>query len=532
MLYSQPAMSDLREKAAQLIIPRVDGNRLQEEGYLKQIAALVDAGIGGFILFGGKIPDTLNSIRRLQDIAKTPLLITSDIERGLGQQIAGGTRFPSQWAVAEAIDINNPSDIVLLHDMLTAVREECVAAGIHAVFSPVTDVNVNPDNPIICTRSFGEEPEKVSWFVAEYVRGLQNLAGDSPDSTTSLRFVRKSGTVPLLACAKHFPGHGDTAVDSHTSLPVINADIKRLERVELPPFKAAIDAGVAMTMIGHLKVPALEPEPIPATFSKRIVTNLLKEQMGFRGLVVTDALDMGALKSICDEGEAAVRCLEAGCDILLHPSEPLKMLDAIVRAVKVGRLSYERLDEAFWKVMDIKKKWPVAGSQWSEIDSQQSEDVACKIAGKAVKFRKGAGDSLLAPTSSSKHITCMVIDDDGDGSVAKPFLDAMRGKVPGLRVALSPLEIKEDEIAILPIFSRVSAWKGSSGLSEVSSEKIRNAISRGGGVVLISFGSPYILNSFDADVMIDAFDLADSMQEAVVERLVVEQCRLAIKYKI
>src|SRR3972149_10819508 len=149
-------MSDLREKAAQLIVPRLDGNRLLEEDYFKLITALVDAGIGGFILFGGKIPEILDSIRRLQDRAKIPLLITSDIERGLGQQIAGGTRFPSQWAVAEAIDINHPSDIVLLHDMLTAVREECVAAGIHAVLSSASDVNLNPHHPIICTRSFGD----------------------------------------------------------------------------------------------------------------------------------------------------------------------------------------------------------------------------------------------------------------------------------------------------------------------------------------------------------------------------------------
>ena len=196
------------------------------------------------------------------------------------------------------------------------------------------------------------------------------------------------------------------------------------------------------------------------------------------------------------------------------------MLDAIVRAVEVGRLSYESVDEAFWKVMGIKKQWSVAGGLWPEIHTQQSEDVAYKIAMKAIKIRKGTGDSLLAPTSSSENIVCLVIDDDGDGSVARPFLDAMRGKVPGLRVVSSPLEIKEGETSILPIFSRVSAWKGSSGLSEGSSEKIKNVISRGGQVILISFGSPYILNSFDADVMIDAFDPADFMQKGVAERLV------------
>jgi len=500
--YIPMLMLNVKEKAAQLIVPRLDGNRLGDEGYFKQEAGLVDAGIGGFILFGGNIPETPEAIRRLQERARIPLLITSDIERGLGQQVTGGTRFPNQWAVAEAINRGNPDDINLLHEMLNKVREECIASGIHVVFSPVADVNVNPNNPIICTRSFGEDPEKASWFVQEYVKGLQG------------GFVWAYGHTPILACAKHFPGHGDTAVDSHTSLPVINVHRERLEKVELPPFKAAIEAGVGMVMIGHLKVPALEPEPIPATFSKRIVTDLLRKEMGFKGLVVTDALDMGALKSVCDEGEAAVRCLEAGCDILLHPSEPLKMLEAIVKAVENGRLSLERIEETYSRVMGIKNQWSVTGGQWPDIGTQQSIDIADKIARKAVKIRKGRG------TSQSGNMACIIIDDDGDGSVAAPFLNIMKDRFPGFRIVSSTSEIKQDETVVIPIFSRVSAWKGSSGLSKDSFEKVKSFIDRAGRAVLISFGSPYILNSFDADVMIDAFDPADFMQKAVIEKLI------------
>ncbi|MDO8445778.1 MAG: glycoside hydrolase family 3 N-terminal domain-containing protein [Deltaproteobacteria bacterium] len=498
-------MLNVKEKAAQLIVPRLDGNRLGDEEYFNHILNLIDEGIGGFILFGGKAPDTPEAVSRLQEKARIPLLITSDIERGLGQQLTGGTKFPSQWAVAEAIDRNNPADVALLHKMLTAVSEECAATGIHAVFSPVADVNVNPDNPIICTRSFGEEPEKVSWFVAEYVKGLQKRLSTDHRPLATDHF--------LLACAKHFPGHGDTAVDSHTSLPIINAGRERLERVELPPFRAAINAGVGMIMIGHLMVPALEPEPIPATFSRRIVTNLLREEMGFKGLIVTDALDMGALKSICDEGEAAVRCLEAGCDILLHPSEPLKVLEVIVKAVEEGRLSFDRVEEAYGRVMGIKNQWSVAGGQWPEIGTHQSKDIADRIARKAIKFRKGRG------VSQSENMACIIIDDDGDGSLATPFLDDMKDRFPGFKIVSSTSEIKKDETVIIPIFSRVSAWKGSSGLSKDSFEKVKSIIDRAGQAVLISFGSPYILNSFDADVMIDAFDPADFMQRAVAERL-------------
>jgi beta-glucosidase-like glycosyl hydrolase len=510
-------MLNVKEKAAQLIVPRLDGGRLGDEEYLNQILKLVDAGIGGFILFGGSIPETPDAIGRFQERAWIPLLITSDIERGLGQQLEGGTRFPSQWAVAEAIDPDNPDDVALLHEMLNVVRDECIAAGIHAVFSPVADVNVNPDNPIICTRSFGEDPERVSWFVKEYVKGLQGLqsgVGSQRSAITPNSELRTSNrahsSAPLQACAKHFPGHGDTAVDSHTSLPAINADRNRLERVELPPFKAAIDAGVGMIMVGHLQVPALEPEAIPATFSKRIVTDLLRKEMGFKGLVVTDALDMGALKAICDEGEAAVRCLEAGCDILLHPSEPLKMLEVILKAVDDGRLPLERVEEAYVRVMNAKKDINVGA--YGHTPLQGSPEIAHEIAKKAVKFRKGRG------LSSSDSLVCMVIDDDGDGSVAGPFLDAVKDRFPGLRTVSSSSEIRQEENVIIPIFSRIAAWKGSSGLSRNSSTKIMDVLSRGGRAVLISFGSPYILNNFSADVMIDAFDPADFMQRAVAEK--------------
>lgn len=504
-------MKGLREKVAQLIMPRLDGSSIgRDNDYFNQTASLVKAGVGGFILFGGSIPGTPYAIAMLQERAKAPLLITSDIERGLGQQIEGGTRFPNQWAVAEAIAPENPDDMALLHEMLNIVRTECVSAGIHAVFSPVADVNSNPGNPIICTRSFGEDPKRASWFVKEYVKGLQFF--NPPQSPLNLRGEERG----VLSCAKHFPGHGDTAVDSHTSLPVISADKKRLEMVELPPFKAAIEAGVKMIMVGHLCVPALEPEPVPATFSKRIVTDILRGEMGFRGVVVTDALDMGALKTLCDEGEAGVRALAAGCDILLHPTEPLKMIEAVVKAVEDGRLPFERVEDAFNRVMDLKRGVHVRAYCNTPLpENVRNIQVAERIAGKAIKIRKEKG------LSSSGNVVCLVIDDDGDGSVATPFLNAMKERFPDLKTASSPSEIAEGETIVVPVFSKVSAWKGSSGLSKNSLEKAKSAIERGGRSVLISFGSPYILNSFNVAVMINAFDPADFMQRVVVERLAV-----------
>ena len=506
-------MREIGEKVAQLIMPRLDGSRINTDNdYFSQSTSLIDAGIGGFILFGGSMPETPYTIGRLQERAKAPLLITSDIERGLGQQLEGGTRFPNQWAVAEAIGRENPDDISLLHKMLNIVREDCIAAGIHAVFSPVADVNSNPGNPIICTRSFGEEPKRVSWFVKEYVKGLQGNFFNPPQSPLNLRGEERG----VISCAKHFPGHGDTAVDSHTSLPVISADKKRLEIIELPPFKAAIEAGVGMVMVGHLCVPALEPEPVPATFSKRIVTDILRGEMGFKGLVVTDALDMGALKTLCDEGETGVRALAAGCDILLHPSEPLKMVEAVVKAVGDGRLPPERVEDAFNRVMEVKRRFHIGAYSNTPLPADAGNiQIAERIAKKSIRFRK------VGRLSSSENVVCLVIDDDGNGSMANPFLNAMKERFPNIRIASSPSEIADGETVVVPLFSKVSAWKGSSGLSKDSLEKAKSAIVRGGRTVLISFGSPYILNSFNADVMINAFDPADFMQMAVVERLAV-----------
>ncbi len=277
----------LRKDVAQMVMPRIDGEKLDDPRYVLKLRELIAEGVGGFILFGGSVDRTPGLLRTLQEYAEIPLLIASDIERGLGQQLSGGTRFPSQRAVASAINRRSKKDVAVLDRMLDAVRLEARSAGIHAVFSPVVDVNNNPDNPIICTRAFGDEPEVVEWFGSRYIKRLQKPPGQ--------------GRLELLACAKHFPGHGDTDQDSHSVLPVIRADRARLNRVELPPFREAVKDGVGMVMVAHLLVPALDPDK-PTTFSKKTITALLREGMEFDGLIVSDALDMGALAGVLFSG--------------------------------------------------------------------------------------------------------------------------------------------------------------------------------------------------------------------------------------
>ena len=230
-----------------------------------------------------------------------------------------GTSFPTAMAVSAGGDSKDAYTM----GKITAL--EARAVGVHWVYAPVSDVNNNPGNPIINTRSFGEDPTRVAEFVSAFVRGVEENGG--------------------LATSKHFPGHGDTAADSHIDLPVIPANRERLENLELIPFRAAIAAGAGSIMTGHLNVPALEPDPnIPATLSSNILTGVLRKELGFEGLVVTDAMDMGGITVRYAPGEAAVRAITAGADCVLMSPVPDAAFEALQAAVKSGRLSKERLD--------------------------------------------------------------------------------------------------------------------------------------------------------------------------------------------
>lgn len=505
---------DTRQYAAQMVMPRLDGPMLEDNDYRAAVISLVREGIGGFILFGGDIEKTPLRLRELQSHAKIPLMIASDVERGLGQQLSGGTSFPSQRAVASAINMRSREDADLLNEMLDAVRIETRAAGIHVVFSPVMDVNSNPDNPIICTRAFGEEPEIVEWFGARYISRLQTAA--------------KNGRLELLACAKHFPGHGDTDQDSHSVLPVIRADRSRLNRVELPPFREAVRHGVGMVMIAHLLVPALDPEK-PVTFSEKVVTALLREGMKFGGLIVSDALDMGALANYYSQEEISVRAVHAGMDILLHPKDARVTIDAVLSAVEQGRLTQQRIEESAGRILAAKNRlglFEKDGVGVGETNYSEHRRIARVISRKAVRFI--TGDRALLPLSSEKGVVCFVLDDDGIENTGGAFLDAMIGRFRQMiGIVLTPesapprehvkISVSSAGSVVIAIFSKISASKGRSGISsklrEAAREIIRTAKTARRRTAVISFDSPYILDLFDdADVCIAAYDRMDDIQ--------------------
>jgi beta-N-acetylhexosaminidase len=270
-------------------------------------------------------------LNRLQSDSKLPLLVAADFELGLSNRLNGTTAFPNAMAIGATGNLKYAEAF----GRITAA--EARAIGVHWNFFPVSDVNSNPDNPIINTRSFGEDPQQVGDFVTAYIRGAHSA--------------------DMLVTAKHFPGHGDTATDSHLGLAQVTGDRARLDSVELPPFKKAIDAGVDAIMVGHLKVPAIDPNPnAVATVSPLIVTGLLKQQLHFQGLVVTDALDMAGLTQLyaSDIGREAVDAFKAGDDMLLIPPDLDAAYRAVLAAVKSGEISETRLDESVLKILKTK----------------------------------------------------------------------------------------------------------------------------------------------------------------------------------
>ena len=291
-------------------------------------------------------------LNRLQKASKLPLIVAADFERGLSMRLYGTTVFPHAMAFSATGDAENAEAFGRISAL------EARAIGVHWNFFPDADVNSNPANPVINIRSFGEDPKQVGDFVAAYIRGAHEAG--------------------MLTTAKHFPGHGDTATDSHLGLAQVSGDHARLNAVELPPFERAISAGVDAVMVAHVTVPALDSDPTRvATTSKAIVTGLLKEDMGFKGVVVTDALDMAGLTRIYanDVGRAAVESFKAGNDVLIIPADLDASYRSMLQAVRSGEISRSRLDESVRKILELKASVGLNKARFADL-SQLSREIA------------------------------------------------------------------------------------------------------------------------------------------------------------
>jgi beta-N-acetylhexosaminidase len=448
-------------------------------------------------------------VNTLQKHAKVPLLIGADFERGTGMRIDEGASFPFPMAVAAT---GRPEDAYTV-GKITAL--EARAVGVPWIFAPDSDVNSNPDNPIINTRSFGEDPARVSEFVAAFVRGVEENGG--------------------LATAKHFPGHGDTSTDSHLDLPTVNSDRAHLERVELAPFRAAIAAGASTIMTGHLAVPALEPDPnVPATMSPKITTDLLRGQMGFNGLVVTDALEMGGVTVRYSPGEVAVRSILAGADVLLIPPVLDAALQAVRDAVASGRIPMARLDEAVTRVLRAKAKLGLNKSKLVDLDAlarnfdrPEFDKAALDIADRGITLLRD--DQHILPLDSTKPSRALLVAVSGDNDPypAGNLENEIRWRVDSLAsVRMDTRFVRADtvklpspdtyDVAIAAIFVRVADRKGSVGLPDDEAAVVNRLLAAGKPVVVACFGSPYLAERFpSAKTWIAAFSTVEVAQWAM-----------------
>ena len=491
----------LRDEVAQLIfIPFQGAPPNSRSREYRSFARLIrEIKVGGLILTNasnGRVirkaePYALAAfLNRVQRMAGVPLLVSADFERGASMRVEGTTVFPHAMAFGAAGD---PA-FSRFEGEVTA--REARALGVHWVYFPVADVNNNPDNPILNIRSFGEDPGEVAAHVKAFIEGAHSDKRD---------FV--------LTTAKHFPGHGDTAVDSHISLAANNAGRERLERLELVPFRAAIDAGVDSIMTAHIAVPALAPPDVPATLSPAILTGLLRDELGFKGLVVTDALDMGGITKGFGGAEAAVRALEAGADVLLMPVDPEAALKAVVAAVGTGRLTRRRIQESVVAILSAKERLGLDRKRLVDleaigdiVDSPEASERAQQIAARAVTLVRNDGN--LIPLATPERACFVVMVENRYSSDGQVFTQEVRRRAPRAAVAFldssMPRDALEDAIRGLPpcqtyavaTFATVAAYRGSVGLAGDLPHALETLIASGQPVALVALGNPYLLRSF------------------------------------
>ena len=481
----------LDEKIGQLVVARYTGEFFNYDSpYIKNLEELVGKyHLGGLILFGGEALETAYFTNHFQRLARIPLLIASDLERGAGNQVTGATLFPPLMALGAA----DSEELAYEMGRITAIEGR--ALGIHMTYAPVVDVNINPDNPIINIRSVGEDPEQVARITRAFIRGCQGHG--------------------MMATAKHFPGHGDTDQDSHSLLPVIKADQDRLKKVELYPFQAAIEAGVDSIMTAHLYIPALEPEEgLPATLSPRIMTDLLRKQMGFKGLIVTDALEMRGITGYFGDEEAALRALKAGVDLLLLPLDPVKVIERLKQAVKSGELPLGRVEESLRRVLLAKTRLGLHRQRYVSLErlpmilgKQEFRKIARKTFASAITLVKNDGN-LLPIRKDKKVVLVSLSSDPGDYYAGRRLATELAGRLPGIPVfyadgdtgrekldeALSAAS--QADLVVAALFSSLRSGKGTVDLEPVHAEFIRQLKAAGVTVVALSFGSPYFLRHF------------------------------------
>src|SRR5436190_15013239 len=532
----------LDEKIGQLISVGINATFLNQdsEAFKALRHQVVDNHVGGIILFKGPVYESVMLRNRMQHQANYPLLVSADLEAGSGMRFDDTVNYPWNMAIAAT---GNP-DYARRAGELTG--REARAMGIQQIYAPVSDVNNNAGNPVINVRSYGEDPEDVARFVAAFVRGAQHAG--------------------VIATAKHFPGHGDTATDSHRGLPEIDVTRERLNIRELGPFKAAVDAGGGAVMTGHIGLPlidstVIQPLPrdvkmgpietsdegeiiaagtMPTTLSP-VMNGILRNDLHFDGLIVTDAMSMSGLTIYFTQEEASVRAIEAGADLLLKPADPDDSLRGVRDAVKQGRLTEARIERSVRKVLAAKYDLGLMQRRLTSLDQidqevagKKANELADDIADNAITLVRNDANLLPWTRSANANVFNLAITNGDDRLfITQAFVGAMaRG---GVKLETMVLDDRSSEpevakaidkalradVVIVSMYGRVRTGQARSvALPEPGTRALNQLIERNARLIGISFGNPYILMSFpNLKTYLVAYGDMPSLQEAAADSL-------------
>lgn len=511
----------LEQQVGQVLMVRAFGEYYPSDSETRrELVGLVrELGLAGIILFRSQAYEAAALVEDLQEEAarsgRLPLLVAADFEWGADFRIEGAVSYPTTMAVGAT------GDPAAAEWMGRATARDARALGIHWIFAPVADVNVNPLNPVINVRAFGEVPGDVGAMVAAFVRGAQEGG--------------------VLATAKHFPGHGDTAVDSHIALPVLEHDRPRLDAVELAPFRDAIEAGVASVMTAHLAVPALTDDPsLPATLSQAVLTDLLRSEMGFRGLVVTDAMEMGGITRRWWSGEAAIEALAAGADMVLLPPNPRAAHAAIVRAVRRGDLPATRLAEAAGRVLEAKARLgltgPLSRQPLADLPARfaLAADIepAQRIADRAVTLLHDPEPVLPLDPRRYHDVVVVGVSDSGSAAPTGALVTELRrslqnvrsysidGRTDGEEVASIVAAAASANVVILGVRVAVRTAAGTIALPERQARYARLLSDLDVPTIVVALGSPYAAAGFPgAEVLLATYGASEPLQRAAARAI-------------
>ncbi len=477
----------LIEQVSQMLVVRTCGmlydHQIQYPQWELPNAALKtligEYGVGGVILLGGSAAEIALKTQQMQSWAKVPLLIAADIEEGVGQRFSGATWFPPPMALQEVV-------MKYAEDMGRITAEEALAIGINWLLAPIVDVNNNPENPVINVRAFGITVGEVMGATRGFIAGAKQY--------------------PVLTTAKHFPGHGDTSVDSHLQTPTLTHDRQRFDNVEFPPFINAIAAGVDAVMSAHIFVPELDPQNI-ATLSPHILTDILRNELGFEGLISTDALIMSGVANLASPEAIAVQAVKAGADILLMPVDPIATIHAVCTAVESGEISRDRIRASVQRIWKAKQKVCGIPNDLSKLGNPKNMEVAKEIATKAISVYSTIPDlqSRDRPSSLVKNYLNLIIVDDP--LTCTEFLNARSPavllpknknyqRIVADGLTLANLQCDRFAHIFMQIFSRGNPFRGSTNLHEQTLKLVQDLLTENKLEAIVVYGSPYALDQF------------------------------------